>query len=280
MMWKTQHCDELYVYHNGVLIFKRWINHARSVVFHGSFIAMLLMVAGVAGAQDVSLIVSPQAPIELGEPIELDAVAIISKSARWKPLDCKPAQCRLREKGHVLSFWAKKAGIYRFEFTWVTDAGELDEIEIVVTVIGNDSRPEPTPGPQPLPGPTPGPRFPDQVLGLSTIALEAGSKVKYPPDIAINPATDAAKLATAFRGVAAKVDAGALKGQAAIVAEQNRANREVLSGDATRITLWKSVTTVAFSAAMTKLEADGKLKTDRDIADAWKEFATGLESIR
>lgn len=271
MMWKIQHGDELYVYHNGVLIFKRWLSQSRSIVFHGVFIAVLLMLSGVAVAQDVSLIVSPQTPIELGEPIELDATAIVSESAQWRALDCKPAQFRLRENGHLLSFWPRQAGVYRFLFIWIDTEKKLAVTELRVTVLADEHRPNPTPGPGPQP--LPGPRFPAEVLGLSTIAFEAGSKVQ-------NAASDAGKLATAFRGVAAKVDAGALKGQAAIVAETRTANAAALSGDVTRILQWKDVTGKVLGAAMAKLEADGKLKTDRDIADAWKEFATGLEAIR
>ena len=281
MMWTVRHGDEIYLYHNGALIFKRWLSHSRSIVLHGAFIAMLLMLSGVAVAQDVSLIVSPQTPIELGEPIELDATAIVSESVQWRALDCKSAQFRLRENGHLLSFWPRQAGIYRFLFIWIDAEKKLSITELRVTVLADDSRPTPTPGPQPGPQPGPGPqplpspspRFPDQVLGLSTIAFDAGSKVP-------NAATDAAKLATAFRGVAAKVDAGALKGQSAIVAETRTANAAAISGDVTRILQWKDVTGKVLGAAMARLEADGKLKTDRDISDAWKEFATGLEAIK
>lgn len=37
MIWKLRLGDELYVYRNGALIFKRWISQSRSIVLHGNY---------------------------------------------------------------------------------------------------------------------------------------------------------------------------------------------------------------------------------------------------
>lgn len=239
---------------------------------------MLLFTA--VGQFSPPITVSPARPAA-GDIIELDASTLDPKAKffAWtvtpRLADGRKTIAANGPRGYLCSV----PGTYHVVLA-VGDAASVRilEQEIVVAV---GPTPTPTPGPQPTPtppGPGPGPHptpapgpapLPDGRFQLAAfVAAEAG---RLPAEAKAR----APELARAFRGLAAAIVAGGLSAWQ-IPGETSKAFDAAVGPQKTA---WANVSKNV-QTKLRELQKAGKLTALADLAAAYSEIATGLESVK
>ena len=231
-------------------------------------------------------IIGAEAPIPLGELVDLSISPIkdppkhfVSYSLAWKVFDGDKEK-RVREYQDGIFFGAgvvnKKmtalvAVTYLFvvkESDKVLDVGTKTVILSTPVLIGADE-PSPTPGPDPV---EPEPSFPESRYNLNSKAYKAAmSKV---PSQARK--TGAKNIAKSFESIASAVSAGALDQVDDILKKTTEANRAAVGNyRADWEPFFKYMQDVLYT-----LYEEKQMVNVNDFAEAWREVATGLKSVK
>lgn len=162
-------------------------------------------------------------------------------------------------------------------FVFVLAVAGKDRVSVAVHAIevkGKPAPPDPKP-PTPTPNPpAPGPDLPVGRFGLSRFAFDSATKLVTVD--AKTRAEQAARLAESLRSVASAIVAGGLTDLDAVLEQTRTANNQALGNAAEA---WKDWAT-ELATKLDALDAEGKLKTTNDFAEAWRELATGLEALK
>ncbi len=148
-----------------------------------------------------------------------------------------------------------------------------DQASLRIEVKGE---PGPGPGPGPGPSPEPDPVFPDKRYKLAKFAYDT-AYAKVPDGAARRNGAEA--LATSFEGAAARIAAGTVKDPETSLVELEASNVAALKAARIDRAHWDAWGT-ALQKEWHPLNVSGKMKTIEDFADAYREVALGLKSVR
>lgn len=176
------------------------------------------------------------------------------------------------EGGKKCVFASGEPGLYLFVLA-VSSQGKVSTAlhRLEITERGG---PSPSPGPNPGPTPGPGPDLPSGRFGLARFAFDAAMR-----EVAVDAKSrrdQGIKLAESLRSIAASIAAGALTDAEAILEQTRAANNAALGVDAAGWSGWARST----AEKLETLDAESRLPTPADYAEAWRELATGLEALR
>ena len=231
-------------------------------------------------------IVGAETPIPLGELVDLSVSPIkdppkhfVSYSLAWKVFDGDKEK-RVREYQDGIFFGAgvvnkKMTALVAITYLYVVK--ESDKISEVGTktvllstpvVIGADT-PEPGPDPTPV---DPEPTFPESRYNLNSKAYKAAmSKVTSQAR-----KSGAKNIAKSFESIASAVSAGALNQVDDILKKTTEANRAAVGNyRADWEPFFKYMQDVLYT-----LYEEKQMVNANDFAEAWREVATGLKSVK
>ena len=229
-------------------------------------------------------IVGAEAPIPLGELVDLSVSPIkdppkyfVSYSLAWKVFDGDKEK-RVREYQDGIFFGAgvvNKKMTALVAITYLFAIKEGDRISEVGTktvllstpvIIGSDS---PDPSPDPV---EPEPSFPESRYSLNSKAYKAAmSKVPTQARKA-----GAKNIAKSFESIASAVSAGALNQVDDILKKTTEANRAAVGNYRAD---WEPFFKYMQDALYTLYE-EKQMVNVNDFAEAWREVATGLKSVK
>lgn len=135
--------------------------------------------------------------------------------------------------------------------------------------------PTPTPNPTPNPSPTPPPVDGSEKFGAALDAYNLGIKVSD-KSMRLNGAK---ALANSYSSIAAKIAAGALKGDKTILTEVTASNKQALTDAKVTTTSWEEFNTTIQDKIFALYESN-KLKDDGDYAQFYRELARGLSYVK
>ena len=253
-------------------------------------IAVVLMASRVIAADFVipqQKIVGAESPIPLGELVDLSISKItdppkhfVSYSVAWKVFDGDKEK-RVREYQDGIFFGSgivPKKMTALVAVTYLYAVKESDKIVDIATrtviistpvTIGDGNNPEPGPEPSPV---DPEPAFPETRYNLHKKAYSlAMSKV---PTAARK--AGAQNIAKSFESIASAVSAGAINEVDDILKKTTEANRSAVgSYRADWEPFFKQMQDILYT-----LYEDKQMVNVSDFAEAWREVASGLKSVK
>lgn len=257
-------------------------------------LTVFLLLAATANANLPCAMITGPSNGQPGELIILDAGKSVADVFAWSVAAQQAGQevaYKVTPDGRKLKL-ESIPGRYRVTL-FVANQYGIDRAFWVVTIGGapNPNPPEPEPEPTPVPPtppepepnptppdpdptppePEPEPVFPDGQFGIAKDVYRWAGEVKSDSRTA-----EAKALATGFETVAARVDAGTLKGTSTILSAILAANQKALGS---AITKWQEFGN-KFGGTMQSLYQSGKLNTEADWATFLKESAAGLKVVR
>ncbi len=233
-----------------------------------------LCIPSFAFAEQPKAVISGPTGGVAGDIIVLDATQSIGKFRKWMvaPKLQSGRQTIMEIEGGTRAIIASVPGQYNVTLIVSNEEG-IDVIEYVVS-IGGGPTPNPQPQPQPQPQPNPPPFNPEPTFPNSKYGF---SKLTYMGAREIGNKDEARKLAVAYRGIASKIGAGGLSGQAAIFAELKQLTTDTLGSQA-RVDAWKPLLAVALAKQFQLLKDQGNPISDQLCNDAFVEIAVGMET--
>jgi len=228
-------------------------------------------------------IVGAEAPVPLGELVDLTVSPIkdppkhfVSCSIAWKVFDGDKEK-RVREYQDGIFFGAgvvpkRMTALVAITYLYVVKEGdktaEIATKTVIISspvIIGED------------PGPAPDPAVPDPVLPEARYNLQKKSyslaTSKVPAAIRKNTATAVAK---SFESMASAVAAGAIKEVDDLLKKTAESNRAAVGANkAAWEPFFKEMQDTLYS-----LYEDKQMVTAADFAEAWREVAAGLKSVK
>jgi hypothetical protein len=190
-------------------------------------------------------------------------VAVLAGGATWAVIHSRGVELELSDRSGACVRISAPLG--RCSVTHLADG------RWVVATGKDDGPAPPSPGPSPSPEPNPSPPrpVPDGRFGLAAKAAEWAKEVPQPAR------GKAAALAGSFRAVAAAIAAGTITSAEAIIQRTRESNVAALAEQRAAWSGWLET----LRQELNGLAKSGRLKSLEDHAEAWRELATGLESI-
>lgn len=233
-----------------------------------------LTLASAFAAPPTAKIKGPDAEVEPGDLVELDASESVGEAIAWKSLDLPDSRYRLYEQGKKLTFAAKQGG--RLRFLLIVAGRDGDSVAIVTaehSVVVAGVVPQPSPGPLPST---------EDKWGLFKSVREKAELVSSHRDVA-------AKFAANYRtvaklGLAGKMNVTDASGKTDFVGTSQAIAVALGASNATLPSTarpaWLPVV-VHMNERLTELSAPGgKISTVEDLCRAMNDIAAALETIK
>jgi hypothetical protein len=205
--------------------------------------------------------------IDVGKLLVLRADDIPSISRIWVLVNPPPDyETEVSDDGNKMYFSTGHPGLYYFVLAYSPEKEpdaepDLQAIKYQLLVVG-DGKPNPNPNPDPNPKPD----F-DERYGLATLSRAAA--LKSVPD-----RSRAEDIAAAYNLIATRISAGVLKTETVIF---KSTQEQLISKLGSSFDTWKPWGQSVMMSVSGLMES-GDIKTDADIADAWREISVGVAS--
>lgn len=237
----------------------------------GQVVAYCLLLAGCGSSSRATAIIDGPRSAKPGDIVVLSAESSTGQVFEWTA----DADCQIREfdGGRRIVLAPKKTGEHHTRLKVLSAAGGVltsASTEHVLVVGDGPSPPNPGPGPGPGPGPTPPAPQPDLPPGRFGLALFTKTEAERLVQSGAR-ASEARRIAEDYRTIAAQIAAGTLGG--AVEINQATLIRQEAAGPS-----WQAFWPVLAGRVGPALR--GGQAPVSDIAEAWREIATGLEAVR